>query len=569
VVTFTGGAMRRGTGTVCQYTGGWPLLLTCPSHLGLKPSQNKNHIVTQKIRKPVTNEADIDNLNLRNERHASVAYFDGLGRPIQSVLVNGHVTTENGFLECKDLFGITEYDQYGRVPREYLPFTANNVTSGAFLNNCQHIQGAFYNKTRFPLIPQEDLDKPFADKKFEPSPLNRVLEQGAPGEDWSPTGGGQTIRSNYRTNTAGEVLLFPDGADANTPSSSYPAGELWVSEVQDENGNLGLVYTDIAGRTILSSVQIDANSFAKTLYIYDKFNRVKYVIQPKGVLQIESSNSLPQQTIDEYGFQYKYDEKGRVVEKKVPGAGWTFIVYNKADLPTLTQDGNQRTKGEWSFTKYDVHGRPIMTGIYWYPYSRTSLQQAADSHYAVFYEEPSNTMDQHPNNLHYQGLGYTDRSFPEIVQDISISVNVQNETDYSRLLYHGVIHSITYYDDYDFDRDGSDDAVFIRLNSFNLINQASFKRNNRLYFNGKVTGVKVRTLDPGPDEAVWTRTVTFYDKYGREIQTQADNHLLNTSGQPYLDVVSMEYNFAGELLKTLSFHKLRNCLDLTAVNFPF
>ena len=49
--------------------------------------------------------------------------------------------------------------------------------------------------------------------------------------------------------------------------------------------------------------------------------------------------------------------------------------------------------------------------------------------------------------------------------------------------------------------------------------------------------------------AVWLTRVSFYDKYGRVIQTQSDNHLGGT------DVSNTAYDFAGKVLGSKSVHQ--------------
>ena len=53
--------------------------------------------------------------------------------------------------------------------------------------------------------------------------------------------------------------------------------------------------------------------------------------------------------------------KSRLTQKKVPGKGWEFMVYNPIDQVILTQDANQRsaTTQVMSMVKYDGQGRVI------------------------------------------------------------------------------------------------------------------------------------------------------------------------------------------------------------------
>ena len=51
-------------------------------------------------------------------------------------------------------------------------------------------------------------------------------------------------------------------------------------------------------------------------------------------------------------------------KQKVPGAEKSYIVYDEWDRPFLTQDANMKADNQWTFTKYDIQGRPVYSGIY-------------------------------------------------------------------------------------------------------------------------------------------------------------------------------------------------------------
>ena len=218
---------------------------------------------------------------------------------------------------------------------------------------------------------------------------------------------------------------------------------------------------------------------------------------------------LKQALLNKYAFQYVYDARGRVIEKRVPGADWVHLVYNKLDQVVLTQDGNQRDVDDWSFIKYDALGRPVMTGIINTGDDRATLQGLVDG-FTPLYEvpDPSNYATQH---------GYSRQAFPTTMDEI---------------------HSVTYYDEYDFDRDGSPDPAYAYEPDTDHF--PDHDPNN--YTRGMVTAIKVAILNPDNDMPDWLWTTTYYDDYGREIQTLADNHLGGS------DITWYEYDFAGQLL---------------------
>ena len=56
---------------------------------------------------------------------------------------------------------------------------------------------------------------------------------------------------------------------------------------------------------------------------------------------------------EKYAFQYKYDNFGNCIWKKLPGAGYVENVYDKYNRLVFSQDGNQRVNSKWTFYVYD------------------------------------------------------------------------------------------------------------------------------------------------------------------------------------------------------------------------
>lgn len=98
----------------------------------------------------------------------------------------------------KDIVTKIEYDGFGRQVKDYLPIPSTQ-SNGAFIDP-SNINGNYYY-TNF------GENTWFSEKTFENSPLNRVLAQAAPGNDWKK-GSGHEIEFEYQTNTANEVWIY-------------------------------------------------------------------------------------------------------------------------------------------------------------------------------------------------------------------------------------------------------------------------------------------------------------------------------------------------------------------------
>lgn len=300
------------------------------------------------------------------QANQNIAYFDGLGRPIQQV---AHQQSGSG----KDIVTPIEYDAFGRQTIEYLPYVP---TSSASLD---YKSSALTDVLNFP---QYSGQNPFSKKQIEPSPLNRVLKQAAPGTDWA-LDSGHEIKLEYQTNTTADaVKLFSLTAswDAtkelyDIPISLTPADylefQLYKTITYDENtaatpsesNGSTVEFKNKEGQVVLkrtyeSSVKHD------TYYVYDQYGNLTFVIPPL----VDARNTITQTIIDGLCYQYKYDSRNRLVEKKLPGKQWEFIVYDKLDRVVATgpsfspfSDSALGAVG-WMITKYDALNRVIYTG---------------------------------------------------------------------------------------------------------------------------------------------------------------------------------------------------------------
>jgi Domain of unknown function (DUF6443) len=107
----------------------------------------------------------------------SISYLDGLGRPIQKTAVKAGPNQE-------DIISTMEYDIFGREANKRLPFAVPTSNGGKLIVNPVDYIKDYYSKD---VAKQADKDYAFAQTVFEASPLNRVLQQGSPGQVWQPT----------------------------------------------------------------------------------------------------------------------------------------------------------------------------------------------------------------------------------------------------------------------------------------------------------------------------------------------------------------------------------------------
>ncbi len=427
--------------------------------------------------------------------------------------------------DIPDIVSYSGYDQYGRQSREYLPYAIESH-GGRFLEGDQEMAINSYYQATYPNDINTIYLNPFSEKEFEPSPLNKVTKQGAPGYDWR-VGGGHEIKFEYQTNTydsnnptstsndnvrlLGVTTVFAN--DIYTPTltgsntSYYEPGELYKNTTKDENWISGKnhtteEFTDKQGKVVLKRTYNGAAH--DTYYVYDDFGNLTYVLPPL----VNTVDGVSATELSELCYQYIYDYRNRLVEKKIPGKGWEHIVYNKLDQPILTQDEIQRNKPtpEWLFTKYDSFGRVAYTGLVTGG-TRSSHQTAANGLTISWVDQATTTTVIGGTSVFYNNVGYPTNNISEV-------------------------YTINYYDAYV-------DAPGLSVPS--PVQTQPIATSTK----GLATVSKIRVLTTNN----WITTITGYDQKGRAIYTASDNTYLGTN-----DVVETLLDFTGKVKYSKSTH---------------
>ena len=257
--------------------------------------------------------------------------------------------------------------------------------------------------------------------------------------------------------------------------------------------------------------------------------------EPEGPYQTQSS------------YSYHYDFLHRCVYKKLPERDAIYYIYDHGDHQVLSQDGEQRVRGEWAFSLSDELNRPVLTGIchnsYYYadfPLCEIDVKARRDDTGTAFH-------------------GYILENIP---------------------LTNPVVYTVNYYDDYSFI--GKHGVP----TSLNYVTPPSgygtcYTESSKGLLTGTVTARLDATGVTGYDHAAF-----YYDERGRIIQSRATNHMggieeeyvaYSFTGDPLkrqhvhtatgystqTEVCTYEYDHAGRLLTTK--HKLNTNEEVTLV----
>lgn len=373
-----------------------------------------SYIRTWEAMAPEPNAALLTTRSLRDV-HQTSAYYDGLGRPLQTVMKQGSLVTNPSDLLSStgavDMVSTVIYDGFGREKYRYLPFPANtagdnsSTSDGLFKLNPFQQQVQFYN-SQLAGQPGEtnvgpnSLNWAYGQNNFEASPLSRVTENFAAGAGWVGTSedanlsNRHSIKTNYWLNTVtDDVKMWTVSNVVNdwgncSVSGAYAPGELYKNVTVDEHGKQVIEFKDKNGLVILKKVQLSAASdngsgsgyigWLCTYNVYDDLNRLRLAIQPRGVELLSGgsfNSSVLNDLLDHQCFRYEYDYRGRTIRKKTPGAQEMFLVYDARDRLVMTQDGNLRAANKWLVLLYDELNRPVQTGLLLNTYNNNSFQQ--------------------------------------------------------------------------------------------------------------------------------------------------------------------------------------------------
>lgn len=520
----------------------------------LAQSADQNYIYTKTYTKARTASStnDLDYLE-------TVSYFDGLGRPIQQI-------AKGQSASGKDIITHMEYDDYGRQTKTYLPYASGSTSSLTYRTAAtalSELQGYYINNY--------GTSKAYSEEHLEASPLNRVLEQGAPGEDWQvnkTADTDHTIKFDYQTNVLNDSIKRFEVVFASTTSTvlhslkyegNYAASQLYKSITKDENWQPGQThpndhtteeFKNKLGQVVLKRTY-NLNQTHDTYYIYDDYGNLSYVLSPEASNSVDLPTTVgatvPSSLIEDLGYYYGYDQRNNLVKKQIPGKGAEYIIYDKLNRPILTQDANLRADNnkKWLFTKYDLFDRVVYTGIYSpsTAINRSNFQANvySDTYNYALNEEKVST-----------GFASGDTTEPIVNYTKAAFPTTQIE-----------VLTVNYYDNYSFD-----------LQNINLANHSTtgaiipsatnleteYNTTDKFTKRTKTlaTGSHVKVLDTNK----WITSITLYDKKARPIYSHTKNDYLNSE-----DITHIKLDdFLGLTLQTKSTHKKVNQSDIVTVD---
>ncbi|HAS42422.1 MAG TPA: hypothetical protein DCS93_18230 [Microscillaceae bacterium] len=542
---------------------------------------NLNMVGEQTIRKKYTSEAVLNTLSVTNKETLwKKTYLDGLGRPIQTI-------NQEASPGSQDVVQVMVYDEIGRSPQTYLPFSSPDNPKG-FKPGGVNKAKAFYAPGNKPYATDT---VPYSLAEFEPSPLNRSFVQYAPGAHW--VGAKKAVTTCLHTNpdpneantaaldkirllrvnnvlAQGDVTIDRDTwtldtletdennqlittyraragielnagftlqvsnptitlevnpGDQNVPvvAGFYAQGELARTTITDEDGKVTEEFKNKSGQVILKRAKVDENTWAQTYYAYDDFGQLSYVLPPEAVKVLET---------------HSWDFNNVTVRTEVSRLWYRYYYDGRKRLITKEVPGAGKV-----MMVYDRRDRLVL--------SQDANQRQSDEWSFTKYDELNRPVMTgiHTNaqtraqlqaalDANFGNAGYQAHETMDTTA-VGKANHLYTNQSFPNLALD--VHSVTYYDNYHWKNDTTARYNFDATGDLNNLVTEPLTLVNT----GQVTATKTKILG---SDGTYLTTVSYYDCRGRVLQTVADNHLKG------LDRTMTEYAFDGLVKQSVVQH---------------
>ncbi len=388
-------------------------------------------------------------------------------------------------------------------------------------------------------------------------------------------------RSNHSKRDGDIERYFLDGVMLDS-YGTYANHTLRVSETLNPMKHVVQTFVNRRGQTILRRVKGENDLWADTYYVYDDLDQLVLILTPEAVriigtpdyanstgiaiIQTDTTFSaepeesyvynegsvvtlsdgfhakatdvdsvfsispgnvdivIPTQNLTAYeAFQhlylFDYDERRRLIRKKVPGADWELYAYDQWDRLVISQSAHMRENGlsQYNFIKYDQWNRPVMSGVVSIAGSIETIRADLMLPTGIRYESTTPTGE----------IGYT--------------VNAT----YPTTVVAGDVHNVVYFDDYNFPDQTTYDFVPGAGYTASAYQDTAIT--------SLMTGARTRILD---GNGGWLKSAYYYDHKYRPIHSVSDN------AYGGIDHAYQFYAFRGVVEKSVLIHNATSATPL-------
>lgn len=261
---------------------------------------------------------------------SSAVIYDGFGRPVG--------TASNGLGESgRYVYTLQELNSRGKVVKDWLPVVGGNEPEKISANNISALSEATYHDSK-------------AFSLYEYDALGRKTSTLMPGEAWHNANRRTTFAYGQNAEHSVNIYSATDEPEYSLQKwMRYNKDRYRYVRITDEDSTFAEVYRDMYGDKILER----RNGGNDTYFVYDDYRRLRFVLSP----EYQKAGYK-----DKYAYEYRYDSRGNIVKKILPGCEYTQYWYDAADRMAFMQDAVLRERGLYRFFLYDIFGRLAIQG---------------------------------------------------------------------------------------------------------------------------------------------------------------------------------------------------------------
>lgn len=372
-VLCDGGVWRLTSGDdVSTASGGpgraWLLILTTEALLFLVDgrrvfSRPLADAVTGPPRLAAASPVTFTNVAAAAACQVGVKFFDGTGKSRQGHSIEG----------AGSVVTATVYDDLGRPAVTTKPASCPATDRqpllayrSEFVTGFDWITGVLTGElaNSYPA----DEGYPYHRQAYEPSPLHRTVEIGAPGKPYAIVAESQrhTVRLAYSTNAAGVG-----------PAGDLPAGQYFVCTTTDQDGRISVRVTDALRTPVRTAVLADP---ATSRYLVTSANATYRRTGRQETMYLPNYHNPPDPgNRDAWVRVATYDMAGRMLSTTDPNSGTTNLVYDERGQVRFAQGCAAAAAGLVIYRRYDDLGRQVEAGTFPFAWDRATLARMADA----------------------------------------------------------------------------------------------------------------------------------------------------------------------------------------------
>jgi RHS repeat-associated protein len=279
-----------------------------------------------------------------NDGITEMTYYDGLGRPEYIGQMRASPTTS-------DIISRIEYDHAGRETVRTLPSQVLGLVRS--YSELRDNQNEFFEQ----YYAEDENAYTTHVTTYQLSALNRIASVRSPGPN------APVVNYAYGVNAADDDVwhVVVDRNGNIYVKGRYSVGKLYKTSQTDSEGFSKVTFTDISGRVILERAE-NGSEKLDTYHVYDWKYRLTALISPEGSISLSSGVEYSPESdmVKNFCFTYRYDIRGNILEKRIPGAEPIVYKYDRMDRVVSSVSGNQRATydDEKIVYEYDAYSRP-------------------------------------------------------------------------------------------------------------------------------------------------------------------------------------------------------------------